>query len=1125
MNKIRRISTTALVAFGLLSLPFFVSSHVSAYSYKLGADATIDKIMNKNAHKAVDVFKDSVTLRSAIGHYIPEFLIGDDGDCKVPMPNTIIAGSEDSSPKLTCKEFLTGKGSSWNGIVGDAKKIKIESGITNQQTTADAIKSYGYSRVSAAPFKGTEQRCMRAHIKDHTRSGADKSMYEKDTDNKICALVDNSDGLILDVFVDSDNTDDSWEYWFVEEGEYEPFASSAYGTTFNLNYTGNWSMFSGGITVTFDDMPTWSEFVGEWEQRAKDKNGGYASCDKNLGTTASCVTIIADQGSGGGVEDEEMTWDTTYKKGTSAIVVEALLGYPYAKSLSTAEVFNIYNQYLNNTSYVEVNCDADYDYSSDTLYKWMHVLVKRDDKIDDTCWAREKQKVLYTGAVASPGSFDPQTNTLTSGGYYFTRENMSLQDIINQINGFDLEAILNDIDDVNDPASPPSSSDGEDGKVEPTCANSGGAASLGWIVCPILDWMQEAATNAYNDYVEPNLMVQSTLFQDEGDATREAWTIFQGFANVCFIILFLVVIFSQLTGVGIDNYGIKKLLPKIIVVAVLVNLSYLICVLCVDLSNILGNAFQSLFNGLGVDGSASVGKEVFKGSGAGATVITAVALVSALFLVGKAVWENPAILLTLLVSALGVLIAIFFLFILLAGRKAAIVVLTVISPLAFVCYMLPNLKRQFFDKWLKFWEGLLLVYPICGLLIGGGDFVSRLLLVTLSGGDGFFGAFTAMIVGIIPVFMIPTVLKGAFAAMGTIGSKITGFGDRIRGGATRGLRNSEGYKNLQERSRETGIRRKAGYDRNGNKKELNGFQRFVRGGRRNIQRNALAYQKLQSEKGSLAATEGKNYMLATETANEAKRIVSSGEINNTGRVGVSGSLTDGLYRALMSNDRAKIQAYTDALSGKGEDGRVAVKSAYNQAVGAGMSGAAAQTFANNILANHGADYKNNNRSMFEVAKSINQGEQATSTDNHLSNADNRAKLAGKVTASTIGNMDDDAFGEIFGGYNNKAVSIPDGADAKQIGAAAYAALSSQNANIKAERRSYLEKIVSNSGYTPETQNVNVTNMPRPAVTAPGSAEEGRTFEVPRENRPAGNTGNKNDVQVNPGEGDDQGTWD
>ena len=78
-----------------------------------------------------------------------------------------------------------------------------------------------------------------------------------------------------------------------------------------------------------------------------------------------------------------------------------------------------------------------------------------------------------------------------------------------------------------------------------------------------------------------------------------------------------------------------------------------------------------------------------------------------------------------------------------------------------------------------------------------------------------------------------------------------------------------------------------------------------------------------------------------------------------------------------------------------------------------------------------------------------------------------------------------------------------------------------------EPRSYLEKIVSNSGYTPETQNVNVTNMPRPAVTAPGSAEEGRTFEVPKENRPTGNTGNKSDVQVNPGEdeGYDQSGWD
>ena len=637
------------------------------------------------------------------------------------------------------------------------------------------------------------------------------------------------------------------------------------------------------------------------------------------------------------------------------------------------------------------------------------------------------------------------------------------------------------------------------GTVELTCANSGGAESLGWIVCPILEWMGNAANDVYNDYVAPSLEVEPQLFsQNPDEGTRDAWGVFQSLANICFIILVLIVIFSQLTGVGIDNYGIKKILPKLIVTAVLVNLSYLICLICVDLSNILGNALQALFDGLSTgtptlnipDSNANLGS-------AGTTVLTGVAVLAALVVMVGAVWKNPAILLSLLVAALGIVIAIFFLFILLSARQAAIIVLTVVSPIAFVSYILPNTKKLF-DKWLKFWEGLLLVYPICGLLIGGGDYVSRLLLSAGFAKGGFISAFTAMIVGVLPIFFIPTVLKGAFAAMGAIGSRITGFGDRMRGGATRGLRNSEGYKNIQERGRETGIRRRAGYDSKGRRKwgeeGPSRFQRFVRGGRRNIQRNALAYQKLRSEKGSLEATDGSDYMLATETANEAKRIVANGEINNNARMQSS------LYSALMSNDRAKIRAYTDALSGKGEDGRQAVKAAYNQAVGAGLGRTeagrnAAQTFANNILANHGADYKNNNRSMFETAKNINQtqGQAVTDTNSYLSAAENRAKLAGKVTATTIGNMDDDAFGEVFGGYNNKAVSIPAGADAKEIGAAAYAALSSQNANIKAERRSYLEQIVKASGYTPEAQNVNVTNMPKPLT--PESASENETFKV------------------------------
>lgn len=351
-----------------------------------------------------------------------------------------------------------------------------------------------------------------------------------------------------------------------------------------------------------------------------------------------------------------------------------------------------------------------------------------------------------TGAKNTAGDcgVNKENATNSDGIHGFDRSNhFSANGTVGAMDLASVVAIINSLVDGMDESELPSEAtteDNDDTKPEDTCMNSGGAGSLGWIACPILDWVSDSVQNIYSSAVAPLLQVDSKFFSNDEDVgTFHAWGIFQSMANIVFIILFLFVIFSQLTGVGIDNYGIKKIMPKLVVAAVLINLSYLICLICVDISNIAGNGIQSLFNGLDPGGSAATfideyngvtsthTEEVVTSSGAGATALTAVALVAILAGGFIAIWHNPALLLSLLVSALGVLIAILFLFVLLAGREAAIIVLTVISPLAFVCYILPNTKK-FFDKWLKFWEGLLLVYPICGLLVGGGDFVSRLLL-------------------------------------------------------------------------------------------------------------------------------------------------------------------------------------------------------------------------------------------------------------------------------------------------------------------------------------------------------------------------------------------------------------
>lgn len=370
-------------------------------------------------------------------------------------------------------------------------------------------------------------------------------------------------------------------------------------------------------------------------------------------------------------------------------------------------------------------------------------------------------------------------------------------------------------------------SDDNNNQAEQNCQNSGGAGSLGWIVCSILDWMSEATEGLYDGVVEPALRVEPELFQNGSSDTSNgtiqgaegAWAVFRDFANILFIIIVLVVIFSQLTGVGIDNYGIKKILPKLIIVAILVNLSYLICLICVDLSNIVGNGIQDLFNSINISGgvpTSTYGGVGFANDAGFVAVSIAGAAVGAV-----AIYSNPALLLTLFVSVLGVLISVLFLFILLAGRKAAIVLLTVISPIAIILYMLPNTKK-IFDKWLNLWKAMLILYPACGLLIGGGNFASRLMVSLPNSSESAATVFVAMIVGIVPIFFIPSLVKSAYSALGSIGGTITGFGGRFRGGLDRRARGSQVYqraqKRSQDRSQRIGAMRRAGLrlDKDGN---------------------------------------------------------------------------------------------------------------------------------------------------------------------------------------------------------------------------------------------------------------------------------------------------------------------
>lgn len=368
------------------------------------------------------------------------------------------------------------------------------------------------------------------------------------------------------------------------------------------------------------------------------------------------------------------------------------------------------------------------------------------------------------------------------------------------------------------------------------CYQSAGA--LGWAICPIMSSLSNTLTSIYEDMVEPFLAVNPRLLGAEAKSVVDKVSTF---ANIAIIIFLLVIIFSQLTGVGIDNYGIKKSLPKLIVTVILVNLSFVICQVAVDLSNIVGSGANSMLSGVDVsittcndvDGGVSNGvtlnvpggrqcvpADVSSGSEAGmfrtlvdiASVglagVGAIGVGSIILGVASSGWLAGLIIPVLLLLITAV-IAVLFFFVLLGVRQAGVVILAVLSPLALVCYMLPNTKR-YFDKWKKAFTGLLVLYPICGLLIGGGQLAAKILI---SASQDYVTYFAGCLIMVVPFFFIPSLLKGSFAAMGNIGAKISGFGkslgSRGRGRVEGAFKNSDRYKNRVDFNQKRAAERRA----------------------------------------------------------------------------------------------------------------------------------------------------------------------------------------------------------------------------------------------------------------------------------------------------------------------------
>ena len=322
--------------------------------------------------------------------------------------------------------------------------------------------------------------------------------------------------------------------------------------------------------------------------------------------------------------------------------------------------------------------------------------------------------------------------------------------------------------------------------IDPPSENSTSTScdvqGIGWFICPVSNWLADGIDFMYSA-LQQFLKTKPLETTNQNSGIYLAWVIMRNISNVAFIVAFLVIIYSQLTSVGISNYGVKKMLPRLVIAAVLVNLSFTICAILLDLSNIAGYAFQDAF--MGIENTiATVGENTTTWTW---SEIISTALSNGALAVGAGYVVSIALtteLLPMLVPA-AVLAGLTLLFILLimAARQALIIILIIISPLAFVCYLLPGTEK-WFKKWRDLFLTMLVFFPAFAVVFGGAQLAGIIIIQNASGPNGAIMHVLGMLVQIIPLAITPLIMKfsggvlGKFA--GFVNDKNKGLYDRTK---------------------------------------------------------------------------------------------------------------------------------------------------------------------------------------------------------------------------------------------------------------------------------------------------------------------------------------------------------
>lgn len=210
----------------------------------------------------------------------------------------------------------------------------------------------------------------------------------------------------------------------------------------------------------------------------------------------------------------------------------------------------------------------------------------------------------------------------------------------------------------------------------------------------------------------------------DAQAVMHGWAIVRDFSNMLIVLGFVIV--GIATILRIREYEAQKTLVPLIIVALLINFSLLICGIIIDATNITANYFTRVSGPAGVTVPI---KNILQNPDLMNKITESIGgppLTKDNFMP----WVSAMASITLFTGIAGM---IFFMYgVLLLFRRVALMCLVILAPLAFVCYVFPATKPIFNKWWSQFTQWAIITIPASFFIYLAGHMLQGYLG---SGGD------------------------------------------------------------------------------------------------------------------------------------------------------------------------------------------------------------------------------------------------------------------------------------------------------------------------------------------------------------------------------------------------------